>query len=292
MRELNELIKAKSMEAPKNLQKSLDKLVNKLESFTHCPVDLKEYKRMEPFASDSELVRCIIDIMKKYKIPEEEFAIFDTVSYWYCIALLSFAGGEEIKTFLESLTKELMESHHRDLGLLKRNMNMLSELTYLHSMEVTIDEYFHNMDIHSEAYKWAGEIGLQIPDEFWVMEFVLSTDGDIKYAFQLSDDEKENRLEISVKCHTPRGNGQCYEIKMKNYLNDIRVRYDNLSDCRNLYFKNQTIPLKNANSIRALKELISEIEQRTGLSFERKLAYFRGPKGVKKDALQKWIRLS
>lgn len=289
MRELNELIITKSVEAPPQLQKSLNKFVNKLESFTHCPADLKDYKRMEPFASDPELVQFIFQVVKQYKMRDNIYEIFDLVSYWYCIALLSLYGGEDIKNFFESFTQYLIQHKHRDLDLLKRNMEVLCDLTYLNSMKTEIDQYYHTMNINSETYQWAQKIGLQIPDGFWIMEFVLSTDGQIKYTFQLSEEEKRKRLELTVKCYSSRGNGQCYDVKMKNYMNDIRMNFDNLSEDRNLYFIDQTISLKNADSIYLLKELIYEIEHHTGISFERKFAYFKGPKGAKKDVLQKWI---
>lgn len=106
------------------------KYCKKLASFTHAPVSLKEYLRMEEFAEDHVLADEVFQVVKNYKVPENRMLTgFDTIGYFYSIALLSAAKNnrEPYIKFLNELANQWIKENHSCCNLLYRNMKRLSK---------------------------------------------------------------------------------------------------------------------------------------------------------------------
>ncbi len=102
----------------------------KLASFTHAPVSIKEYMRMEEFAEDDGLAEEVFQVVKNYKVPENPILTgFDTIGYFYSIALLSTAktNREQYIRFFNELADQWIEAEHSYCSLLHRNMKRLSK---------------------------------------------------------------------------------------------------------------------------------------------------------------------
>lgn len=92
MEYIYELILERSENYPPKVKAQMEKFAKKLQSFCYCPVLEKEFARMEPFATQEELVKLVFEIIKNYEILDDPYGIgYDLVGYWYCIALLSLS---------------------------------------------------------------------------------------------------------------------------------------------------------------------------------------------------------
>ena len=72
-----------------------EKLVKKLNEFTHAPLNKKHGLRMLPFIESKELVNLVADIIKSHELkffgnndPASIISDYDVKGYYYCIDLL------------------------------------------------------------------------------------------------------------------------------------------------------------------------------------------------------------
>jgi hypothetical protein len=107
------------------------KYCKKTATFTHAPVTVKEYLRMESFAEDEALVLAIAAIIEKWAVPNENPILsgFDVIGYFYSIALLSVAqyNRENNIKLINKLCDKLMQEKNEYCNLLLRNMTRLKK---------------------------------------------------------------------------------------------------------------------------------------------------------------------
>ncbi len=103
----------------------------KISTFTHAPVSLKEYERMEKFADDDILVTTIASILQKWTVPNENSILsgFDVIGYFYSIALLSVAKHDREQNIylLSKICDTLIKEKNQYCGVLVRNMTKLKK---------------------------------------------------------------------------------------------------------------------------------------------------------------------
>ncbi|MEI4649844.1 hypothetical protein WAG28_18285 [Bacillus cereus] len=97
-------------------QKIVKKLVNKLKSFAHAPLNKNHCLRMKPFIESEGITRLVANTVHSYQLdlmPNNQFAMYDVIGYYYSIALLTccvvFEKGDfkHIYSVLENeVTKE------------------------------------------------------------------------------------------------------------------------------------------------------------------------------------------
>lgn len=123
------------------------KLCKKLSTYTHCPIALKDYLRMKPYAEDSDIVDVVFSSIcdNRYPFTDGTKKVEPIQAYWYCIAIISQTDykREECKALLKELI-DFFEGQRQDEGsLLKRNMEMLVN-TYpdLQELNVICQEKF------------------------------------------------------------------------------------------------------------------------------------------------------
>lgn len=106
------------------------KLCKKLSSFSHAPVTLKEYQRMEPFAKDPEIVDVVINSLSKilYPFTGNPNEIGSLSGYFYCIALISQSEYKRnvIISLLKDIVNYIKKNDSESLFVMKRNMDVLA----------------------------------------------------------------------------------------------------------------------------------------------------------------------
>ncbi|MDM5155033.1 hypothetical protein QUF88_14775 [Bacillus sp. DX1.1] len=73
-------------------QKVLKKLISKLKSFAHTPLNRNHCLRMTPFIESEEVTQLIADVIHSYELklmPNSSFDMYDSIGYYYGIALLT-----------------------------------------------------------------------------------------------------------------------------------------------------------------------------------------------------------
>lgn len=115
--------------ADDNTKEKIWKLCKKFCSFTHAPVTLKEYQRMEQFASDPEIVDVVIKSLSEnlYPFTGEQKEIGSIPGYFYCIALISQSQyrRNDIISLLKDIVNYIKKNDSESLFVMKRNMDTL-----------------------------------------------------------------------------------------------------------------------------------------------------------------------
>ena len=60
-----------------------------LAKFIHAPISLSDYKRIEKYTNDKELVEAVYNAIKDYFYVDNTDGHFDIIGHSYCVALLS-----------------------------------------------------------------------------------------------------------------------------------------------------------------------------------------------------------
>lgn len=274
----------------KSVQKDILKFSKRLESYSHVPTNEKEILRTKPFASNQNLVAFVLQNMQEYPYPAKSDYPFDTISYWYCIALFIVSEEEKSSAFVLNLINEFIEKNHNDLWQFRRLLESI-ELKEYQAVKKKIDSYFLSKQIHLESYKWAEQIGLELPkDNSWMFYFEISTDGKFRFGNDLSEEEKVSRLRLKVSVYPLQGE-KCWEIELSNWKNSVSAWWPTLSERTiRLSHKPNDYTLKTKPSLQNLKELIKEIESVFNISFDKTMynQTFKG-KIKNKNAIQKWL---
>lgn len=294
MGRIYELVLDRSVNYPPKVKTQAEKFAKKLQSFCYCPLSDKEYSRMKPFAVQEEVVNLVFEIVKDCEIPDSDNydAIFDVVGYWYCIALLSMSQNTDILEFLDSLTDSLIKRKHRNASLLMRNFENFKELPTLKKMYDKISRYFIELDKAAPVYELLDSIGVAAPrGAAWRFTFTLANYDKFELEKNLSDEEKEQRLDLKFEFHSPYGDGECFVVSLKNCTNMIYMtNITNLDPFGSIYFPDRIVKITSAPSVMLIKETIAEIERVCETRFNRKMLLSYFPKEVKgKKLFEKWL---
>ena len=101
-----------------------------LAKFIHAPITLNDYKRMEKYANDKELVEAVYNAIKDYFYVDNTDGHFDIIGHAYCVALLSQTkyNRESTINYLNRCADILIKNNEQGYGLaMYRNMKTLSK---------------------------------------------------------------------------------------------------------------------------------------------------------------------
>ena len=106
------------------------KYCKKIASYSHAPVELKEYQRMLPYADDKDIINVILNALEQNPFPfsNEEF-LLDIVGYFYTIATISQSPyrRNDIISLLHKIANFIKENKPEYLNVFKRNMEVLKK---------------------------------------------------------------------------------------------------------------------------------------------------------------------
>ncbi|WP_267740359.1 hypothetical protein [Myroides injenensis] len=268
--------------------KELDKLLNKLDSFTHAPTTDKHAARMQVFADNLELTSFINQELKEYYISNNDFkndeygySDYDIITSWYLFTLLVLSP--KVESTVEYIIKNMIATQNYNLYIIRRIFHLCSNPVYENQM-LEVEAYFQNLHDTTSIYKWLNELKV-IPPTHYNWEFNC----------QLTSDKEENidnvfnNLQLTIKGFEPLGDGESFEIEITNRQN-IKGRWNDFSTQDYFYYNDQKILLKRIPNVLALKEFISELEEIFQIKFNRKFEYSYFSKGFKKkENIQKWL---
>jgi ribosomal protein L23 len=292
MREFIEIINKNVNDVSKVEQKEILNFLKRLQSYIHVPSNEKEINRMKAFSSKKFLVNFILKNLENYPYPRISTYPFDIISYWYCIALLILSEDTKGKDYVFGLAKQFIKNEHLDLWQFRRLLEFINIEEY-GGIKKEIELYFLSKQNDLDSYKWAKQIGLELPkDNSWMLFFELSTDGKFRFGNDLTELEKEKRLRMTISVYPLQGE-RCWEIELKNWNNSISAWWPNLTEREiRLSKKKNNYVLKTEPSILNLKEVINEVETVFNVKFDKTI-YSKRFKGKirNKNAVQKWLNI-
>lgn len=103
------------------------KFCKRIAKSSHCPVTLAEYKRMEKWAGETELIDVLLKAFDGY-YPDHHSLASDIVGYYYSIALISQSEymRKDCLALLDRTVQYYIKANEkREIDLLLRNMTRL-----------------------------------------------------------------------------------------------------------------------------------------------------------------------
>lgn len=135
------------------LWKRVNNFCMNLAKFIHAPISLKDYKRMEKYIEDEELVNSVYNAIKDYFFIDNTDGHFDIIGHSYCVALLSQTkyNRENTINYLNKFAEVLIRNNEQGYGqAMYRNMKRLSkEYPDLKDLEYKL-KCFKNYDYWKE----------------------------------------------------------------------------------------------------------------------------------------------
>ncbi|MDM5186294.1 hypothetical protein QUF99_02335 [Bacillus sp. DX4.1] len=107
-------------------QKVLKKLISKLKSFAHTPLNRKHCLRMKPFIESEEVTRLVADVIQSYELklmPNSCFSMYDAIGYYYGISLLTCCIAFEKGDFKQAysvLENEVVKENEKNALVAER----------------------------------------------------------------------------------------------------------------------------------------------------------------------------
>ncbi|HDR7642130.1 hypothetical protein A6283_23545 [Bacillus wiedmannii] len=107
-------------------QKILKKLISKLKSFAHAPLNRKHCLRMAQFIESEKVTRLVADVIQPYELklmPNGSFNSYDVIGYYYGISLLTccvvFEKGDSNKAYAV-LENEVIKENEKNTLVAER----------------------------------------------------------------------------------------------------------------------------------------------------------------------------
>ncbi|KAA0760060.1 hypothetical protein [Bacillus sp. SH5-2] len=107
-------------------QKIMKKLISKLKSFAHAPLNKNHCLRMKPFIEFEGVTKLVANTVQSYKldlIPNNHFNMYDVIGYYYSIALLTccvaFEKGDSNQIY-SVLENEVTKENEKNILVLER----------------------------------------------------------------------------------------------------------------------------------------------------------------------------
>ena len=197
------------------LSDKINRLNSALDSYIHAPTNRKEILRMQPYATDGELIRIVADFLQGYPcIPftAQELEIYcmvglfdyDIIRFWYCAALLALSPDSCAIAYLSKLAHTLMEQGPGDLHILYRIVLLLPEQKHLHELNRELTDYYERIIPTLVSAKWLAKANIPYPDDFeWSISFHFTSDGEM---FPVSDNKRDEQawFVLTVRLFGPR----------------------------------------------------------------------------------------
>ncbi|WP_010253312.1 hypothetical protein [Myroides injenensis] len=287
MRQLLTILQDKK-EYYKGNSKELEKLLNKLESFSHAPTTDKHAARMQIFADSPELTSFINQELKDYytsnndfKKDEYGYSDYDIITSWYLFTLLVLSP--KVESTVTYIIRNMIASQNYNLYIIRRIFHLCSNPVYEKQM-IEVEEYFQNLHNKTAIYKWLNELKVIPPTHYnWEFNCQIATDN------EKVTDSIFNNLQLTIKGFEPLGDGESFELEITNRQN-IKGRWNDFSSQDYFYYDDQKIQLRKIPNVLSLKEFISELEEIFQIKFNKKLEYSYFSKGFKKkENIQKWL---
>lgn len=114
-----------SVDMPNDVKVTAWKFCKTLANFAHAPVSPAEYKRMEKWLGETELIDVLLEALKDY-FPDTTKE-FDTIGFYYSIALISQSQyrRKDCLKILEELTNFCINTKYKWSDVTLRNMTKL-----------------------------------------------------------------------------------------------------------------------------------------------------------------------
>lgn len=286
------------------LSDKINRLNSALDSYIHAPTNRKEILRMQPYATDGELIRIVADFLQGYPcIPftAQELEIYcmvglfdyDIIRFWYCAALLALSPDSCAIAYLSKLAHTLMEQGPGDLHILYRIVLLLPEQKHLHELNRELTDYYERIIPTLVSAKWLAKANIPYPDDFeWSISFHFTSDGEM---FPVSDNKRDEQawFVLTVRLFGPRSlfydyaRFTSYQIHVCNGDNSIHGDWnekDGFLICNGEWLMKDE-PYTPDQLVLLMHKLSNN-----GIRFSKIPASIYTTKGISRKAVVEWIK--
>lgn len=146
MKKMTDIMLERSAVLDKESQQKISKLVKKIGTFSHCPLNAKHAQRMEPF-TDAVTVPFISALLLETPVPQSgDINFTNIIAYYYSIALISFSDSIEVKHTLGLIIDTMIAMNYDDMYLMKRNFDFFKNRPGLDYLKIKTELYIANKE--------------------------------------------------------------------------------------------------------------------------------------------------
>lgn len=286
--ELREQLYSGIDKAPKDLQKLLNKFIKRVDSYYYVPSTEKEMNRTKVFAVDERLIEFVFEYIKKDYSHLQGYNFDSSVTersfFWNILAFLRFSKQYKIKIYIINLAEQFLKADHEDLYIFRIFLGYIDDPVFK-EIKTKVENHFLAIQDSLESYKWAKEIGLELPsNDKWQISFTIN-----------ATEYKKEQISLDIKVYPIqgkdiRGEYRCWENCMGNYNNTVSGWWPITADDEIKIDYTVKYRLKVKPSLLNLKTNIKEVEDILGVKFDKKIEFLwvQG-KVKKKNTIQKWL---
>jgi len=140
---MTDLLIEQSFTLDKDGQQQIEKLVKKILTFSHCPLTAKHAERMKIFADDKTVLFLSKILLTKSFPDTQDFntSSMDIVTYFYCLALISYSEATETLNVLSLITEKMINEDYKNIDLFKRNFSFFKNREDFKALNIKLEEY-------------------------------------------------------------------------------------------------------------------------------------------------------
>jgi hypothetical protein len=216
---------------------------------------------------------------------------YDQVHYWYCIGLLCFQPEDKPAAQLYEIIEEMIHHSFEDIHLVRKMLDYFPAVAALDRHRERVAAFYQSIAPKVESLQWIQQVGLPVPSKDWQISFELSTDGERRFDFDLTPEEKDSRLEIVVTVNSvARGNAHSWWLNLYNTNKTVQAQWSQPTD-KSIRVKDMEYALPVQPSLLNFADTLARIESIVNTRFVRKPVKVYFSSGLKgKEAIAKWMQ--
>ena len=285
---LENIILEKKVSLPKQTEKLVNQLSNKLKNGSYIP-DNKNIVKLKDILTD-EVNDFLLECLAEYNRTERNFLVHHDIHGLRVVwAVLSFSRKENALEYFENV----IDKKDKDF-FLNHIFSLFDFPNVQHPYTEKIKQYYDSIFPNLPSYQLMGELGINLPNKYdWSVHIILMNFGKWFTTNGLNDEEMERQFKIEIYFGSPGIKNDTFKITVENSLSQ---------KCKKIWFTDREVftididkeKIKEPNLLE-LKPFLTQIEKYLGTTFNTdnltgNTAYFSVSKGINRKRIEQWIK--
>ncbi|TNG95248.1 molybdopterin-synthase small subunit [Pasteurellaceae bacterium USgator11] len=285
---LTEIIIEKKASLPKQTEKLVNQLCNKLKNGAYTP-DNKNIVKLKDIATDEVndfLLECLAEYNKTERHYREQHDIHGLCAVW---AVLSFSRKENVLAYFANIIDKKDEDF-----FLNHLFTLLNLPNVQHPYAERIKQYYDGIFRTLPSYQLMEKLGIDLPNKYdWSVSLHLMNFGKWFTTDGLTDDEKEKQFKLKIYFGSPGIKNDTFKISIENSLSQ-KIQKISFTDSEVFTIRVDEKEIGKPNLLE-LGKFLAQVENYFATTFNTDdlkgdTAYFSTSKGINRKKIEQWIK--
>ncbi|TNH02470.1 molybdopterin-synthase small subunit [Testudinibacter sp. TR-2022] len=285
---LTEIIIEKKASLPKQTEKLVNQLCNKLKNGAYTP-DNKNIVKLKDIATDEVndfLLECLAEYNKTERHYREHHDIHGLYAVW---AILSFSRKENVLAYFANIIDKKNEDF-----FLNHLFTLLNLPNVQHPYAERIKQYYDGIFHTLPSYQLMEKLGIDLPNKYdWSVSLHLMNFGKWFTTDGLTDDEKEKQFKLKIYFGSPGIKNDTFKISIENSLSQ-KIQKISFTDSEVFTIRVDEKEIGKPNLLE-LGKFLTQVENYFATTFNTDdlkgdTAYFSTSKGISRKKIEQWIK--